>query len=291
MAFKVAIASGKGGTGKTTVSVSLAQALFKQISKSVLLVDCDVEEPNDFLFYDEPKMVSEQVINQMIPVIDTDACTFCSACASICTFNAIVVIPKAGIARVDPDLCHSCGACLYACNYKAIHEVPENTGMVRQYETQDGPTLYEGRLKVGSHMQTFVIKALKKLIPQNGGIVLYDAPPGTSCSVVATVSDADYVILVTEPTPFGLHDLKLAVKLLRGLKRLFGVVINKNNNAFNNLKQYLKDESIPVLGEIPYSREFAHLYSRGNLLNNAPASISETFSTIAAIILEKSKGK
>ena len=269
MAYKIAIASGKGGTGKTTVAVNLFSFLQKKISKNVFLVDCDVEEPNDFLFFPKAKKINSCVINQQIPEINNDKCIYCRKCVEYCTYNAIVVIPGINFAEVNSSLCHSCGACSVACDYGAITEKPFPVGEVTKFDNQ----LVEGKLKIGSTKQTYLIKQLKKRVSNNTDIIIYDAPPGTSCPVVETVTDADFVILVTEPTPFGLHDLKLTVALIRELGKPFGVVINKSGIGNIRVYNYLESENIEILGEIPFNQEYASNYALGKLLTDIPEEI------------------
>ncbi len=287
MSYKIAIASGKGGTGKTTLSVNLITLLSETQSCKVELIDCDVEEPNDLIFFGGAEKKSEKEINQLIPVIDKDNCTFCRACVDYCEFNAIVVIPPVNFAEVNKSLCHSCGACLVACDQHAISEIQQPIGIVNTYTTKDNLGIKEGRLKIGSAMQTMLIKELKKTAEPDSGITVYDAPPGTSCPVVETISDANYVILVTEPTLFGFHDLKLMVNLLKELKLAFGVVVNKAGLGDQKVYDYLASENIELLGEIPFSKEYASLYASGDILNTAPDPIRSNYLKITEIINQK----
>ncbi len=273
MAIHIAIASGKGGTGKTSVATNLYHAINRKHGKHALLVDCDVEEPNDVLFFPEMQQVKQTTINQEIPVIDTTRCTFCRLCAEYCEFNAIVVIPPAEFAEVNPSLCHSCGACLVACPSDAMPVQDEAIGTITRYKGKTGPGILEGRLKIGSAMQTMVIRSLKRSIPASEGVVILDAPPGTSCPVVETVSDADYIILVTEPTPFGMHDLKLMIALVRELGLPFGVVINKANLGSQEIYSYLKEAYVEILSEIPFSKSYASQYARADLFTKIPSEI------------------
>ncbi len=280
MAYKIAIASGKGGTGKTTVSVNL-NLFLKQIYKShIHLVDCDVEEPNDLLFFKNPHKDKEESITQLIPEMDNDKCVFCGKCEEYCEFNAITIIPKAKYIAVDKGLCHSCDACLEACEYQAITERPYEIGKVNHYTSEQGCKLSEGRLDVGSPMQTPLIKALKKRIPNDADIILFDAPPGTSCSVVETINDSDYVILVAEPTLFGLHDFKLMVELVRDLSIPFGLVINKAGLGSDEIYEYIKEEHITLLGEIPFSKAYAGLYAQGKLTDDVSQEITDSYTHI-----------
>jgi len=274
---KIAIASGKGGTGKTTVSVNLYHFINKFKTGKVQLVDCDVEEPNDLLFFKDSRIVKKETVNQLVPRIDNDKCTYCRKCSEWCEYNAIVVIPPVKFAEVNASLCHSCGACLVACEFDAMKEYPEPIGEVTFYETGTGRGLVEGRLKIGSAMQTMLIKELKKQIPEDADWILFDAPPGTSCPVVETVSDVDYILLVTEPTPFGLHDLSLMVELLKEINKPFGVIINKAGLGDNKIYDYLKEEEIEIIGEIPFDKDYASKYAEGNLLTDISPDIERRY--------------
>lgn len=287
MALKIAIASGKGGTGKTTVAVNLFYYLNLATAGKTMLVDCDVEEPNAVLFFPEAEKIAENPVNQEIPVIDTSKCTFCRKCVEYCEFNAILVMPPVKFAEVNASLCHSCGACSVACDQGAIWVKDQLIGTINSHRTGAGMGIMEGRLKIGSAMQTMVIRELKKSLPSYNEILLYDAPPGTSCPVVETISDADYVVLVTEPTPFGLHDLKLMIGLMKELGNRFGVVVNKANLGNREVYDYLEAEGIEILGEIPFSRPYASQYSRGDLFSDPPGEIKDSF----AVILGNLAGK
>ena len=277
---RIAIASGKGGTGKTTVSVNLFHFIQKYWTNSVELVDCDVEEPNDRLFLDTLNPVGEEQATRLIPQIDMGKCTYCRKCVAYCEFNAIVVIPTAGYADINQDLCHSCGACSLACKFGAITESHEKLGDIKSFENSSGSSLKSGELVIGSAMQTMMIKELKKKSSGQFDIYLLDSPPGTSCPVVATVNDADYVLLVAEPTVFGLYDLQLMVELLRDIQKPFGVIINKAGLGNGELGEYLCHEDIEVLGEIPFSRDYAARYSSGNLLVDIPEEIETGYASL-----------
>jgi MinD superfamily P-loop ATPase len=287
MAFKVAIASGKGGTGKTTVAANLFNHLRHRENTRVLLVDCDVEEPNAVLFFPEARETEQLPVKQQIPVIDTARCNFCRKCVEYCEFNAILVIPPVRFAEINPDLCHSCGACSVACESDAIWVKDAAIGTVTRYETGKYSTILEGRLKIGSPMQTGVIRFLKQQIGRDHDMVILDAPPGTSCPVVETISDADFVVLVTEPTPFGLHDLQLMVTLARELDKPFAVTINKATLGNRDLYSYLESEKITILGEIPFSKSYASNYAGGDLFSNPPVSIEESYHSLMGKLTEK----
>lgn len=287
MPIKIAIASGKGGTGKTTVSVNLYYFIQKCWSKNIQLVDCDVEEPNDIIFFPGAVKNSENKVTQLIPRINISKCTFCRKCVEYCEFNAIVLIPHVKFAEVNASLCHSCGACAVACEYKAIEEIPELIGKITNYSTEYGKGLLEGCLKIGSPMQTMVIRELKKEQDDKNDIIIYDAPPGTSCPVVVTVADADYIILVTEPTPFGLYDLRLTIEMLKKLNKPYGVIVNKAGLGNTEIYQYLEKNNIELLGEIPYSKEYATKYASGELLNNIPFKLKNYYMEIIDKLKDK----
>lgn len=287
MAYKIAIASGKGGTGKTTVATNLYHIITQQNSGGNMLVDCDVEEPNDILFFPEATKVQETIVNQEIPDIDQSKCIFCRKCVEYCEFNAITVLPPVKFAQVNASLCHSCGACSVACEYGAILINDHPVGTIAHYKNGFGDGILEGRLKIGSAMQTMVIRSLKKAIPTGLETVILDAPPGTSCPVVETISDSDFIILVTEPTPFGLHDLKLMVNLVNDMQKPFGVVINKANMGNREVYDYLETEGIKILSEIPFSRSYASQYARADLFQNIPKEIQDAYKRLTKKLYEK----
>lgn len=272
--MKLAIASGKGGTGKTTVSVGLALSA----ESAVTYLDCDVEEPNGKLFL-QPEVESSQNVSVPVPVVNRNRCTGCGDCADICQFNAIVT--QGEYAMVFPELCHSCGGCVYVCPERAITEEMHPIGLLNS--GQAGNVRYvEGLLNVGVSMATPVIDAVKDHV--SDGVTIIDSPPGTSCSMVSTVRDADFVLLVTEPTPFGLHDLKIAIKTLEELKRPFSVIINRFEDTDNCVDQYCADEDIAVLLRIPESRKAAEAYSRGESLLSALPELKDEFSQLLSAI-------
>ena len=273
--MKIAIASGKGGTGKTTVSVNLFHYL--SMHHKVQLMDCDVEEPNDMLFFSQLQKKSEKPLFSLVPKIDTSKCTFCKKCSDWCEFSAITIIKNLSFAEVNPELCHSCGACSEACSFDAITEYEEPLGLISEFYTDSGNKITEGRLEIGSAMQTALIKEVKKRASSNHEIKLIDAPPGTSCPVVETVSDADYIILVTEPTPFGLHDLKITIDLLLEINIPFGVIINKAGLGSTEVYDFLNEKSIELIGEIPFSGDYASNYSKGDLLKNIPVEVESVY--------------
>ena len=250
---RIAVASGKGGTGKTTVALGLAM-----MAETATLVDCDVEEPDNHLFLGGRGDLVEEVT---IPVarVDENACTHCGECARACAYGAIAVLKDQ--VMVSDEMCHGCGACGIVCPEGAIFEERRRIGEVTLRE-RGGVRLYTGFLDVGQPLATPLITRLKALVGEKG-LMIYDSPPGTACPVVETVRDADYCIMVTEPTPFGLFDLTMAVAMIGELGVPFGVVVNRDRDDFPDLDAYLEDEGIPVLMRIPDSMEIARLYSRG----------------------------
>lgn len=264
----IAIASGKGGTGKTTLATSLAYYLEENSNESIALADLDVEEPNSGLFMKGANIDTQNIIKQ-IPEWQPDKCTFCNRCKEVCNFNAITLIPNTVL--IFPELCHSCYACVELCPENALEMKPLQSGEINYYKV-NRLNFVEGKINIGEQQAVPAIKATKEYtdnLMQNG-IKLYDAPPGTSCPVIETTKDADYVILVTEPTPFGLHDLKLSVATMKKLGKLSGVVINRYGIGDERVETYCKEENIPVLGKIPDSREIAEKYSRGETIWKLP---------------------
>lgn len=261
--IKIAIASGKGGTGKTMVSTNLFYLLQKQ-HRQTLLVDCDAEEPNDMVFFRGESLKSIEV-TQKVPVIDEGKCTFCGKCHEYCNYNAIFILPPYKIISVIEDLCHGCGACSVACKDNAISEKDVSLGMVTHFSTGEKSGIIEAKMKVGVFSPVEIIKkAIKEA--GNKGVILFDSPPGTSCPFIQTVAQADYVILVTEPTPFGLSDLKQSVETLKTMNKRFGVIINRAGLGDDAVYSYIREEDIPLLIEIPFDKELASDYSKGNIV-------------------------
>ena len=279
--MKIAIASGKGGTGKTTVAINLA-TLWAENEEKVTYVDCDVEEPDGHLFLN-PQIERTEQATTLAPVIDSDRCDGCGKCSEICNFSAIVVL--GGKALTFPEMCHSCGGCSLVCAPKAISEIPRNIGTIDFGKA--GSLLYmAGKLKIGEAMPSPLIRAVKMKINNDGHIIL-DAPPGTSCPVVETVKDADYVLLVTEPTPFGLNDLELAVEMVRTLGLPHGVLLNRLGIGDGRIHRYCEEEDIDLIAEIPDDRKIAEAYSRGELLIEALPEFRFIFKEIMETVEEK----
>ncbi len=256
----ISIASGKGGTGKTTVATNLALAL----GKGVELLDCDVEEPNAHLFL-KPEMERDEIMTTPIPLVDMDKCSLCRKCSEICRFSAITVVGNKVL--VFPELCHSCGGCLVVCPEGAISEIGRELGTV-SFGRRNGIGFINGRLRVGEAMSPPLIKRVRALRDPER-ITLIDAPPGTSCPVIAAMQGADFILLVTEPTPFGLHDLQLAVEAVRLLGIPCGLVLNRADIGDDRVLAYADRERVPVLMTIPYDRRIAEAYSRGELMAEA----------------------
>ena len=253
----VAVASGKGGTGKTTVSVNLARVL----GSDVRLLDCDVEEPNAHLFLNG-SMIKEETITIPVPEVDESLCDGCAECGKFCQYHAIVTFGTAPL--VFPEMCHGCGGCTMVCPQKAIREIDKRIGVVETLQAGN-ITLIQGRLDVGSAMAPPLIRAVKACL-KNGLPAILDAPPGTSCPVIATIHETDFVVLVTEPTPFGLHDLKIAADMVQELGIPFGVVVNRVGIGDDRVHVYCKEKNISVILEIPDDRRIAEAYSRGELI-------------------------
>ena len=251
----IAVASGKGGTGKTTVATSLVLALEDMGAK---LLDCDVEEPNAHIFL-KPRIEKTEPVYVAVPVIDESRCTHCGRCAEVCQFNALAVLQKQ--VMVFQNLCHGCGGCMLACPEGAISEGRREVGIIESGHA-GGVQFAHGKLNIGEAMAPPVIRELKKLVRTDTQTVI-DVPPGTSCPVVESVRDADFVLLVTEPTPFGLNDLVLAVEMLRLLSLPHAVVINRSGTGNSGVEDYCGREGIPVVLKIPFDEEIAKGYSRG----------------------------
>jgi MinD superfamily P-loop ATPase len=252
----ISVASGKGGTGKTLVATSLALSL--KDTESVRLLDCDVEEPNDHVFLN-PVITGSEPVYIMAPAVDEDKCTYCGKCAEVCAYKAIAVITDH--VMTFPQLCHGCGACSYLCPEKAITEEGREMGIVERGDAE-GIDFIHGILTVGEAMAPPVIRKVKEYAG-GGGTVIIDVPPGTSCPVVEAVGGSDFCLLVTEPTPFGLNDLVLAVETVRELGIPCGVVLNRAGVGDTKTEEYCEKENIPILLTIPLDTEIARLYSRG----------------------------
>lgn len=276
--MNLAVASGKGGTGKTTVAVNLARVF----GPGVRLLDCDVEEPNDHLFLKGTPR-GEETVTIPVPRVDESICDGCGECGRFCAYRAIVSFGATPL--VFPEMCHGCGGCAMVCPKKAILETGQRIGVIETMESGN-VTLIQGRLDVGAAMSPPLIRAVKARL-RNGVPAILDAPPGTSCPVIATLRGADFVVLVTEPTPFGLHDLKLAVDMVRELRIPFGVVVNRVGIGDDRVHVYCGNEGIPILSEIPDDRRIAEAYSKGELVVEALPEYLAHFERLRKAVLER----
>lgn len=278
--MKIAIASGKGGTGKTMVATSLAASLSGQASLSFL--DCDVEAPNAHLFL-KPEFTVEEPVKVPIPEIDPDTCTLCGRCVEVCQYHALAKIGERML--VFPQLCHSCGSCKQVCPEGAIHEVGKPIGTLRAGKTLSGITFLNGELAIGEPMPTPIIREVKKAAPSSN-LTIIDCPPGASCSVVTAVHDADYVILVTEPTPFGWHDLKQMLGVLEQTGTPAGIVINRDGIGDPAIEDQLAALPLPILMRIPFRAEIAANLARGELLTEILPEYRDAFQSLYEQIIE-----
>ncbi len=253
----ISVASGKGGTGKTTVATNLAYTL----GTGVQVLDCDVEEPNAHLFL-KPNIEQNESVYTIVPEIHKYRCSFCRKCAEICRFRAIAVMNE--VILTFPELCHSCGGCFAVCPENAVAEKGRELGMIEKGRAGDLDFVH-GRLRVGEAMSPPLIKRVRSYTREEL-ITIIDAPPGTSCPVIAAMKGADYVLMVTEPTPFGLNDLKLAVEAVKLLNIPCGLVINRSDMGDRRVTDYAEQENIAVLMEIPFERRIAEAYSKGRLI-------------------------
>jgi MinD superfamily P-loop ATPase len=266
--MKIAIASGKGGTGKTTLAVNLASFIAQRSTddRKVVLVDMDVEEPNSGLFF-KGELIKSELKYRMVPEWIENKCTFCKKCANVCNFNALAYIGVSVL--IFPELCHSCYACSELCPENALPMKAERMGEMRYFLIDGGLHFIESRLDIGIEQAVPLIKQTHEFLDsefQDSDIKIIDSPPGTSCPVIEAVKDAELILLVTEPTPFGLNDLKLAVDTMKELDKRFAVVINRYGIGNDEVDKYCEENEIPLIGRIPQMHEAAKLYSNGKLL-------------------------
>jgi MinD superfamily P-loop ATPase len=264
----ISVASGKGGTGKTTIATNLSASL----EKNVKILDCDVEEPNSHLFLN-PEIEKTETVTTPIPVIDEDKCTYCNKCVEICRYKSIVIIGETIL--TFPELCHSCGGCMAVCPENAITETGRELGVVEIGKSGNIEFIH-GKLRVGEAMSPPLIEEVRSYIDSDI-INIIDAPPGTSCPVIAAMKNTDFVLMVTEPTPFGLHDLKLGVEAVKLLGIPCGLVVNRSDIGNNDVRVYAEKENLPILLEIPFDRKIAEVYSKGGLIVEKMPEYKEKF--------------
>jgi MinD superfamily P-loop ATPase len=267
--LKIAFASGKGGTGKTTLATNMAASIAAN-AKHVTYADCDVEEPNGHIFV-SPDVTEKIDVEVGSPLIDKEKCNLCGVCADVCKFNAIAILGPEPL--VFPSLCHSCGACIELCPEKAIAEIPRAIGKIKKGVFRQLNFL-SGELNVGEAMAPPVTKALKKHITDDE-VIIIDVPPGTSCPVIEAINHSDFVVLVTEPTPFGLNDLELAYEMLMKLNLPFGVVINRSNIGDDQVEKFCHDKKIEILAQLPFSKDIAIAYSNGKLIADSNSNFDD----------------
>ena len=272
----IAVASGKGGTGKTSVAVGLAWILAESGVRTTY-IDCDVEEPNGHIFLD-PAIDSMEDVAVPVPVVDAERCDLCGRCAEFCAYNALACLKDRVL--VFPDICHGCGGCAIVCPRDAIGESPQPVGVVERGRS-GAVGFLQGRLLVGAALAVPIIRRLKHLVPDDG-VTILDAPPGTSCPVIETLRGVDRVLLVAEPTPFGMSDLTLAVGGVREMKLPLDVVINKSGLGDGRVRDYCRDEGIEVLAEIPNDRAIAEAYARGAIPAAEIPDVSAIMESLAA---------
>ena len=269
--MKIAVLSGKGGTGKTSVSTNLSA-----LNKNITLIDSDVEEPNASIFL-KPIVTEEEKIFVEYPMVDSEKCTLCGKCGELCKFNAI--IPAKNTALVLKESCHACGGCELVCPTGAITYEKREIGKVIKGKTIFDNYMEYGLLNVGEFSGVNVIKALNRNIADKD-LVIIDSPPGTSCATVVAVEDSDFAIVVTEPTPFGVSDMKMVVEMLREMKIPFGVFVNKVDLGDMEVYDYCREEKIEILGEIPFDKDIATYYSKGEVFSNFMSHYKEVFENL-----------
>jgi MinD superfamily P-loop ATPase len=276
--MRIAIASGKGGTGKTTIATALALSLGKT---GVLLLDCDVEEPNCHIFM-KPRIASTRSVTVMKPVVDESRCDACGECGRFCQYKAIVSLKTTPL--LFPELCHGCGGCTLVCPQNAISEGRREIGAIEQGRAGNAEFVM-GRLNVGEAMSPPLIRAVKEEV-EGAALTILDAPPGTACPVVEAIRGSDFVILVTEPTPFGLHDLTLAVEMVREMGIPCGAVVNRCDIGDERVREYCASADLEILAEIPFRRDIAEAYSRGTPLVEAAPEFGDVLRGMARRIGE-----
>lgn len=285
--MKIAVASGKGGTGKTTISTNLASLISE--TRKVVLTDLDVEEPNSGLFI-KGELANEEIKFKSIPKWNTNSCILCGECQKVCNYNAVIQLGTEIL--VFPELCHSCYACSELCPTSSLPMGQKEIGMTRHYEN-NSLSFIESQLAIGEEQAVPLINQTNKYVDErfdDDYIKLFDAPPGTSCPVIESTKHVDFIVLVTEPTPFGLHDLKLAVDTMKELKKNFGVVINRYGIGNDDVITYCEENEIEILAKIPNSREVAELYSDGQIVYDKIPHVKLEFQKLMFNILKKVEG-
>jgi len=283
--MKIAIASGKGGTGKTTIATNLAYSIAR-MGKAVQYLDCDVEEPNGYIFL-KPDIEKTQKVTIGVPQVDTELCNGCGKCGELCQYSAIICLK--GKAITFDQLCHSCGGCMLICPTGAIEEKQKEIGFI-DFGLAENIKCAQGRLRIGDIHTSGLIKQVKNNSIDKGTVII-DAPPGTSCPVIEAVKGADFVLLVTEPTPFGLNDLELAVAMVTELKLPFAVVINRSDSGDNRVHQYCLQEDIKIILELPDDRRIAQAYSVGRMIVDVMPEYENEFAGLYESVLEKLEAK
>ena len=277
--MRIAVLSGKGGTGKTTITSNFAVSIKNSIS-----IDSDIEEPNLHIFMDMKTPISEPVYT-LYPSIDRELCNLCGKCGDFCNYNAI--IPAKNQVVVFSESCHDCGGCKLVCPTGAITYKNREVGKIFKGKTKYDTELYYGILNIGEMSGVKIINQLKKYSELDEKTIFIDSPPGTSCATVAAVEDVDYAIIVSEPTPFGVSDMKMVVEMLTEMKIPFGLIINKAGLGDNEIYDYCKDENIEILGEIPFDKKIAELYADGKIFSDSLPEYQNFFTDIYKNITEK----
>lgn len=275
--MKIAFLSGKGGTGKTTLSNNLATMI-----PGATLIDCDAEEPNSHIFM-KPRIEKEEDLNIEYPVIDEEKCNYCGKCGAFCKFHALLC----GKEMIMPlkEMCHSCGGCEMVCPQGAIHYESRPIGKIYRGISRKNLSFVYGILNVGELSGVKIINQVREMVLEDS-LVLIDSPPGTSCATVAAVEGSDYAIIVSEPTPFGVSDMKMVVEMLRKMEIPMGVIVNKAGLGDDEIYSYCKEENLPIIGEIPFHRSMAEAYSKGILAVDADESFKDLYRDLAANILK-----
>ena len=277
--MKLAVLSGKGGTGKTLVSVNLAA-----VAKESVYVDCDVEEPNGHLFFKPTDVKTKKVVNK-IPVVDEDLCLGCRKCVDFCKFNALAFIKNKPV--LFKDICHSCGGCVLFCPEKAISEEEKGVGVI-QSGTSGQVRVHTGCLNAGEASGIPIIKdLLRKSTAETTLPVFIDCPPGSACSVIESIKDADYCILIAEPTVFGVHNLKMVCDLVKVFHKPYGVVLNKCLEAENPAEEFCKEHNVPILGRISYDSHLGSISSNARIAVRENDRYRELFSALLDTVIEE----